>query len=43
MIDKLGAIGRDRVRQRIGRLSALQMASVDEALRLWLDLPVSQA
>ena len=39
MVDKLAAIRRSRLGQRIGRLSHTQIASVDQALRLWLELP----
>src|SRR5258708_2789750 len=38
MIDKLGAVDRNRIGKRIGRLNASQMASVDNALRVWLNL-----
>jgi len=37
-IDKVQAVRRDRVGQRIGRASEEVMAAVDEALRRWLDL-----
>ena len=39
MVDKMGAVDRDRIRQRIGRLSPPQMSLVDQALQIWLDLP----
>ena len=39
MVEKLGAVERRRIRQRIGQLTAAQMESVDAALRVWLDLP----
>jgi mRNA interferase MazF len=39
MVDKIGAVDRRRVRRRIGRLSPAQMQSVNQALRLWLELP----
>jgi mRNA interferase MazF len=41
MVDKLGAVDRDRIRQRIGRLSPPQMSLVDHALQIWLDLPAT--
>lgn len=41
MVDKMGAVERDRIRQRIGRLSAPQMSLVDQALQIWLDLPAA--
>ena len=39
MVDKMATVDRGRIRQRIGRLSPLQMSSVDSALRIWLALP----
>ena len=39
MVDKMGAVDRSRIRQRIGQLSDSQMGKVDLALRTWLDLP----
>jgi mRNA interferase MazF len=39
MVDKLGAVEKIRIRQRIGRLTPDQMAAVDQVLRIWLDLP----
>jgi len=41
MVDKLAAVRRTRVSRRVGRLSRAQMALVDGALRLWLELPAS--
>lgn len=41
MVDKLSAANRSRLRQRLGRLSRPQMALVDAALRLWVELPAS--
>jgi mRNA interferase MazF len=41
MVDKMAATTRARLRQRIGRLSPSQMAIVDTALRLWIELPES--
>ena len=38
MVDKIAAVDRNRVRQRIGRLSGDQMSKIDTALRRWLDL-----
>ncbi len=38
MIDKLQSLRRDRIRRNVGVLSAVQLAKVDEALRLWLGL-----
>ena len=35
-VDKLVTVDRDRIKNRIGSLSAAQMARVDAALRLWL-------
>lgn len=39
MVDKAGAVERERIRQRIGRLTSSQMRLVDQALQVWLDLP----
>ena len=39
MADKLTAIRRTRLRDRIGRLPGAGMSLVDRALRLWLELP----
>ena len=39
MIDKMTVMARSRIRQRIGRLTPEQMGAVDQALRIWLDLP----
>lgn len=39
MVDKMATVERDRIRQRIGRLSGSQMDHVNAALRIWLDLP----
>ena len=41
MVDKLGAVERERIRQRIGRLSSPQLSLVDTALQIWLDLPAA--
>jgi mRNA interferase MazF len=41
MVDKIGAVRRERVRQRIGALTRAQMSLMDRALRLWLELPAS--
>ncbi len=38
MIDKVMALKRERIGKRIGRLSTAEMAQVERALRLWLDL-----
>jgi mRNA interferase MazF len=38
MIDKMMALRRDRVRDRIGTLSSTEMREVEQALRLWLGL-----
>lgn len=38
MVDKLAAIRRDRISQRIGRLGRGDMVRVDEALGRWLSL-----
>lgn len=38
MIDKVMALKRERIGKRIGRLSTAEMAQVDRALRLWVDL-----
>ena len=35
-VDKLVTVDRDRIKNRIGSLSAAHMARVDAALRLWL-------
>jgi mRNA interferase MazF len=39
MVDKMATVDRERIRQRIGRLSPSQMSLVDVALQIWLDLP----
>ena len=41
MVDKMATVDRDRIRQRIGRLTESQMEQVNAALRIWLDLPAS--
>ena len=41
MVDKMATVDRDRIRQRVGRLSPAQMSQVDTALQIWLDLPVT--
>ena len=38
MVDKLVALRRDRIRQRIGALEAAEVRLLDRALRLWLAL-----
>lgn len=38
MVDKLNSLRRERIGGSIGRLSALDMRGVDEALRRWLSL-----
>ncbi|MFD1611739.1 type II toxin-antitoxin system PemK/MazF family toxin [Sphingomonas tabacisoli] len=38
MVDKVVSIGRARIRRLFGQLSMDEMAQVDRALRLWLDL-----
>jgi mRNA interferase MazF len=38
MVDKLNSLRRERIGNSIGRLSALDMRAVDEALRRWLAL-----
>ena len=40
MVDKMAAVAVGKIRQRIGRLSRAQLRLVDDALRIWLDLPV---
>jgi len=39
MVDKLMAVRKARLRQRVGALSHDQMQLLERALRLWLDLP----
>jgi hypothetical protein len=41
MIDEMAAVKRSRIKQRIGRLSRGQISSLDDGLRLWLNLPAS--
>lgn len=41
MLDKVAALDRSRIRQRVGKLSPAQMGRIDRALRIWLDLPLS--
>jgi mRNA interferase MazF len=38
MVDKLSSLRRERIGDPIGRLSALDMRAIDEALRRWLAL-----
>jgi mRNA interferase MazF len=38
MVDKMTALRRDRIKRRAGRLRDSQIAQLDAALRLWLDL-----
>jgi len=38
MVDKVMAVKRERIGKRIGALTAAEMAGVDVALRMWLDL-----
>jgi mRNA interferase MazF len=38
MVDKLNSLRRERIGSSIGRLSALDLRAVDEALRRWLTL-----
>ena len=37
-IDKIVTVEADRIRNRIGEITPAQLASVDAALKLWLDL-----
>jgi mRNA interferase MazF len=39
MVDKLTAVKRTRISGKIGKLSAGQIDTLNDALRLWLDLP----
>ena len=41
MIDEMAAVKRSRIKERIGRLSRGQISSLDDGLRLWLNLPAS--
>ena len=38
MIDKLNSLRQERIGITIGRLSALDLSAIDDALRRWLDL-----
>jgi mRNA interferase MazF len=38
MVDKISSLKRDRIRDRIGKLSPSDLGAVGEALRLWLAL-----
>jgi mRNA interferase MazF len=38
MVDKLNSLRRERIGNTIGRLSALELRAVDDALRRWLEL-----
>jgi mRNA interferase MazF len=38
MIDRVMALKRERIRRRVGRLSAAEMSTVNQALQLWLGL-----
>jgi mRNA interferase MazF len=38
MVDKMTGLRRDRIKRKAGRLRDSQMAQLDAALRLWLDL-----
>lgn len=40
MVDKVMAVRRTRIGKKIGRLSNTQMADVDQALRIWLELGI---
>jgi mRNA interferase MazF len=37
-IDKIVTVEADRIRNRIGEITSAQLATVDAALKLWLDL-----
>jgi mRNA interferase MazF len=39
MVDKITAVDRSRVRDRIGHLSRAEISHIDAALRVWLALP----
>jgi mRNA interferase MazF len=39
MVDKITAVKRTRIRQRIGHVSRARMQLIDAALRTWLGLP----
>jgi mRNA interferase MazF len=43
MIDKVGAVDRSKIRQRVGRLPEDQMRTVDRLLSAWLGLSGEQA
>jgi mRNA interferase MazF len=43
MIDKVGAVDRSKIRQRVGRLSDDQMRAVDRLLSAWFDLSAEPA
>jgi len=38
MIDKIASLRRDKIREKIGALTADQIRKLDEAVLLWLDL-----
>lgn len=38
MVDKIGSLKRDKIRKKIGTLTANQMNKVDDAILLWLSL-----
>jgi mRNA interferase MazF len=38
MIDKIASIGRSRVRRVFGQLAQDELAAIDNALRIWLEL-----
>jgi mRNA interferase MazF len=39
MIDKIGTVPKTRIGKRIGKLDSADMARVDTALAIWLELP----
>ena len=41
MVDKIAVVRREHIRKKIGKLPDAEMAEVDRALRLWLELGVS--
>jgi mRNA interferase MazF len=42
MVDKLIAVKREQIDARIGRLNEIQMAKVNDVLRMWLELGTAE-
>ena len=42
MVDKITAVRRERIGRRVGKISDAEMAAIDRALTLWLELSVAR-